>query len=223
MILGPHGGDARHRLCPHVPRPLPTGSWRGNRGLPYFGAVDSPVPGLRQRIQGHPGEHHQVLQELFRELAPPLEMAARHALSRGLPPPGLRLALTYQMIYEQPLCRSRPKPWSSSARGSRTVVGKARFPGPTQLGQYPELGKKTAEPSPAPNWWRSPTPAMQFEAKELFQQALSGFSPVVRRDSGNRHMLLPREAAMISALHLFTRPTGPLKTALSAGSWAFLL
>jgi len=59
-------------------------------------------------------------------------------------------ALTYQMIYDQPVCHEFPNIRAKTllviGQADRTVVGKARVKKDqlASVGQYPELGRKTA-------------------------------------------------------------------------------
>ncbi|UFH56076.1 alpha/beta fold hydrolase [Spirosoma sp. KNUC1025] len=63
-------------------------------------------------------------------------------------------ALTYQMIYEQPICyelgKIRVPTLLIIGQADRTIVGKARVPKPivNQFGQYPQLGKRTQQQIP---------------------------------------------------------------------------
>ena len=111
------------------------------------------------------------------------EIAARQRLSGDYPLLALVSALTYQMIYEQPVCYEFPlvkaKTLVIVGQGDRTVVGKARVPKELlpKVGQYPELGKKTARAIPGAKLVEIPNAGHlpQFEAPEKFQQALLGF------------------------------------------------
>ncbi len=111
------------------------------------------------------------------------EIAARQRLSGDYPLLALVSALTYQMIYEQPVCYEFPhvkvKTLVIVGQGDRTVVGKARVPKEllAKVGQYPELGKKTAKAIPGAKLVEIPDSGHlpQFEAKESFQQALLNF------------------------------------------------
>ena len=111
------------------------------------------------------------------------EIAARQRLSGDYPLLALVSALTYQMIYEQPVVYEFPQVKAKTlvivGQGDRTVVGKARVPKELlpKVGQYPELGKKTARAIPGAKLVEIPNAGHlpQFEAKELFQQALLGF------------------------------------------------
>jgi pimeloyl-ACP methyl ester carboxylesterase len=92
-------------------------------------------------------------------------------------------ALTYQMIYEQPVCHEfsniRAKTLLVIGQSDRTVVGKARVKKEllSNVGQYPELGRKTAKLIPGSvlvelsNVGHIP----HFEATERFHQELLSF------------------------------------------------
>jgi pimeloyl-ACP methyl ester carboxylesterase len=110
-------------------------------------------------------------------------VAIRMRLSGEYPRQALSAALTYQMIYEQPVCHEfaalRPKTLLVIGQADRTVVGKARVPKELlpSAGQYPELGRKTAQLIPGarlaelPNVGHIP----HLEAKDRFHQELLGF------------------------------------------------
>ena len=109
--------------------------------------------------------------------------AVRMRLSGEYPRMALSAALTYQMIYEQPVCHEfnklRVKTLLVIGQSDRTVVGKARLPKALLpvAGQYPELGRKTANLIPGsrlvevPNVGHIP----HFEARERFNQELLSF------------------------------------------------
>ena len=111
------------------------------------------------------------------------EIAARQRLSGDYPLLALVSALTYQMIYEQPVLYEFPHVKAKTlvivGQGDRTVVGKPRVPKELlpKVGQYPELGKKTAKAIPGAKLVEIPNAGHlpQFEAPEKFQQALLGF------------------------------------------------
>jgi pimeloyl-ACP methyl ester carboxylesterase len=111
------------------------------------------------------------------------EIAARQRLSGDYPLLALVSALTYQMIYEQPVVYEFPHVKAKTlvivGQGDRTVVGKPRVPKELlpKVGQYPELGKKTAKAIPGAKLVEIPNAGHlpMFEAKELFQQTLLGF------------------------------------------------
>jgi pimeloyl-ACP methyl ester carboxylesterase len=110
-------------------------------------------------------------------------VAARWSGSGEFPRLAMSSALTYQMIYEQPVCHEFPyikaKTLLVIGQADRTVVGKARVKKEMlgSVGQYPELGRKTASLIPnstlveIPNVGHIP----HFEAKEKFHQELLSF------------------------------------------------
>jgi pimeloyl-ACP methyl ester carboxylesterase len=112
-----------------------------------------------------------------------VKMAARQRRSGEYPRLALASALTYLMIYEQPVCHEfsqvKAKALLLIGQADRTVVGKARVPKELlpQLGQYPALGKKTAKLMPnatlveIPNVGHVP----HFEAPARFHQELLAF------------------------------------------------
>ena len=110
-------------------------------------------------------------------------VALRMRLSGEYPRQALSAALTYQMIYEQPVCHEfadlRVRTLLVIGQSDRTVVGKARLPKAllAVAGRYPELGRKTARLIPGsrlvevPNTGHIP----HLEAKEIFHRELLGF------------------------------------------------
>jgi pimeloyl-ACP methyl ester carboxylesterase len=110
-------------------------------------------------------------------------VTARWKGSGEYPRLAMSSALTYQMIYEQPVCHEfssiKAKTLLVIGQSDRTVVGKARVKKEllTTVGQYPALGRKTASLIPGsvlveiPNVGHIP----HFEAKEKFHQELLSF------------------------------------------------
>lgn len=80
-----------------------------------------------------------------------VSVAVRWKASGEYPRLALSSALTYQMIYEQPVCHEfaniHAKTLLVIGQADRTVVGKARVKKDllASVGQYPELGRKTAK------------------------------------------------------------------------------
>ena len=78
------------------------------------------------------------------------EVAVRQKGSGEFPRLAMSSALTYEMIYEQPVCHDfgavKAKTLLVIGQADRTVVGKARVKKEllSTVGQYPELGRKTA-------------------------------------------------------------------------------
>jgi pimeloyl-ACP methyl ester carboxylesterase len=110
-------------------------------------------------------------------------VAARMKLSGEYPRMARSAALTYQMIYEQPVCHEfaaiRVPTLLVIGQADRTVVGKARVKKEflSQVGQYPELGRKTARLIPGARLVEIPGVGHipHFEAKEKFHQELLTF------------------------------------------------
>jgi pimeloyl-ACP methyl ester carboxylesterase len=79
------------------------------------------------------------------------ELAVRQRLSGEYPRLAMSSALTYEMIYEQPVCHEFPNIKAKTllviGQSDRTVVGKARVKKDLlpHVGKYPELGRKTAK------------------------------------------------------------------------------
>lgn len=82
------------------------------------------------------------------------EVAVRQRLSGEYSRLAMSAALTYEMIYEQPVCHEfaqiKAKTLLVIGQSDRTVVGKARVKKEllSQVGQYPELGRKTSKQIP---------------------------------------------------------------------------
>lgn len=110
-------------------------------------------------------------------------IAARMRESGEYPRLAMSAALTYQMIYLQPVSHEfdqvKAKTLLVIGQEDRTVVGKARVKKELLplYGQYPQLGKKTAKLIPnatlveMPNIGHIP----HFEAKDAFHRALIAF------------------------------------------------
>lgn len=109
--------------------------------------------------------------------------ALRQRLSGEYPRLALSAALTYQMIYEQPVCHEfaqlRARTLLVIGQADRTVVGKARLPKELlgKAGQYPELGRRTARLIPQSKLVEIPKVGHipHLEARERFNQELLDF------------------------------------------------
>jgi pimeloyl-ACP methyl ester carboxylesterase len=112
-----------------------------------------------------------------------VKVAARQRLSGEYPRLALSSALTYLMIYEQPVCHEFPQVKAKTlliiGQADRTVVGKARVPKEMlpQVGQYPALGKKIAKLIPHATLVEIPEVGHvpHFEAPERFHRELLSF------------------------------------------------
>jgi pimeloyl-ACP methyl ester carboxylesterase len=111
------------------------------------------------------------------------DVAIRMRRSGEYPRQALSSALTYQMIYEQPVCHEFPDVPARTlliiGQSDRTVVGKARMKKELLplAGNYPELGRKTAKLIPhatlveVPNAGHIP----RFEFPALYHKELLRF------------------------------------------------
>ena len=112
-----------------------------------------------------------------------VQVAARWRLSGEYPRLAMSAALTYQMIYEQPVCHEfgdiKARTLLVIGQADRTVVGKARVPKALlpQAGQYPQLGRRTAQLIPGAKLVELPDVGHipHFEAAERFHQELLAF------------------------------------------------
>jgi pimeloyl-ACP methyl ester carboxylesterase len=112
-----------------------------------------------------------------------VQVAARWKLSGEYPRLAKASALTYQMIYEQPVCHEfsylQPKTLLVIGQADRTVVGKARVKKEllSQVGQYPALGQKTVKLIPHATLVEIPQTGHipHLEATARFHQELLAF------------------------------------------------
>ncbi|MGA2402324.1 MAG: alpha/beta hydrolase [Syntrophobacteraceae bacterium] len=110
-------------------------------------------------------------------------VAARCKMSGEYPRLAMASALTYQMIYEQPVCHEfadiKAKTLLVIGQTDRTVVGKAKLKKELLpvVGQYPELGRKTAKLIPGAKLIEIPGVGHipHFEATERFHEELLTF------------------------------------------------
>ncbi len=110
-------------------------------------------------------------------------VAARWKLSAEYPRLAKAAALTYAMIYEQPVCHEfgnlAAKTLLVIGQADRTVVGKARVKKELlpRVGQYPELGRKTVKLIPNARLVELPDVGHipHLEAKERFHRELLSF------------------------------------------------
>lgn len=116
----------------------------------------------------------------YREYA---ELAVRQRLSGEYPRLAMSSALTYEMIYEQPVCHEfqniKARTLLVIGQADRTVVGKARVKKELlpHVGQYPELGRKTAKLIPGAKLVEIPKVGHipHMEMKDKFHEALLNF------------------------------------------------
>jgi pimeloyl-ACP methyl ester carboxylesterase len=110
----------------------------------YQAELNTPEEGIRNYFRSY----YVQWKPEYEEYA---SVAVRWKASGEYPRLVLSSALTYQMIYEQPVCHEfaniRAKTLLVIGQADRTVVGKARVKKDvlTTVGQYPALGRKTAK------------------------------------------------------------------------------
>ncbi len=114
----------------------------------YQGELNASEEGIRNYIRGY----FVTWKPEYDEYA---DVAIRMRKSGEYPRQALSSALTYQMIYEQPVCHEFPNVKVRTlliiGQSDRTVVGKARMKKEfvPLAGNYPELGRKTARLIPS--------------------------------------------------------------------------
>ena len=151
--------------------------------VPYTPLEDA----YRRELNATPEAIHAYHRTYYAQWRPEYDeyadVAVRWQGSGEYPRLAMSSALTYQMIYEQPVCHEfgdiRAKTLLVIGQADRTVVGKARVKKELlpHVGQYPELGRKTAHMIPGaklvelPNVGHIP----HFEAKGRFHEELLAF------------------------------------------------
>jgi len=142
----------------------------------YQAELNAPEEGIRNY-------HRSYYVQWKPEYGEYANVAVRWKASSEYPRLVLSSALTYQMIYEQPVCHEfaniQAKTLLVIGQADRTVVGKARVKQDliASVGQYPELGRKTAKLISGstlvelPNVGHIP----HLEAMERFHQELLSF------------------------------------------------
>jgi pimeloyl-ACP methyl ester carboxylesterase len=111
------------------------------------------------------------------------ELAVRQRLGGEYPRLAMSSALTYEMIYEQPVCHEfhniQVKTLLVIGQSDRTVVGKARVKKELlpRVGQYPELGRTTVKLIPGAKLVEIARVGHipHLEAKDTFHEALLNF------------------------------------------------
>lgn len=128
----------------------PIGLEEYRRFVPYVSVDELYRSELRASAEKILAYHKTYFVTWRREYGEYAEVAARQRSSGEFPRQALSSALTYEMIYQQPVCHEfgevKAKTLLVIGQADRTVVGKARVKKellPT-VGQYPALGRKTA-------------------------------------------------------------------------------
>jgi pimeloyl-ACP methyl ester carboxylesterase len=127
--------------------------------------------------------HKTYFVNLLPEYGEYAELAVRQRLSGEYPRLAMSSALTYEMIYEQPVCHEfqqiKAKTLLIIGQADRTVVGKARVKKEflPHVGQYPELGRKTAKLIPGAKLVEIAKVGHipHMEMKDQFHEALLNF------------------------------------------------
>jgi pimeloyl-ACP methyl ester carboxylesterase len=119
--------------------------------VPYVSVDDQYRNELKTTAESIRSYHKTYFVNWMPEFGEYAEIAVRQRLSGEYPRLAMSAALTYEMIIEQPVCHEfaelRAKTLLVIGQSDRTVVGKARVRKELlpKVGQYPELGRKTAK------------------------------------------------------------------------------
>ena len=122
--------------------------------VPYVSVDDQYQSELKTSAERIRNYHKTYFVNWLPEYGEYAELAVRQRLGSEYPRLAMSSALTYEMIYEQPVCHEfqniKAKTMLVIGQADRTVVGKARVRKDllSQVGQYPELGRKTARMIP---------------------------------------------------------------------------
>jgi pimeloyl-ACP methyl ester carboxylesterase len=110
----------------------------------YQNELNATEEGIRNYHKSYYGQWKPAYEEY-------VQVSVRWKASAEYPRLAMASALTYQMIYEQPVCYEfshiKTKTLLIIGQADRTVVGKARVKKEllSMAGQYPELGRKTSK------------------------------------------------------------------------------
>jgi pimeloyl-ACP methyl ester carboxylesterase len=151
--------------------------------VPYLSLEELYRNELNATEQGIRNYHKSYYVKMKPEYQEYATVAARQRLSGEYPRLAMSSALTYEMIYTQPVCyefsRIAAKTLVVIGQADRTVVGKARVKKELlpYAGQYPELGRKTAKAIPNARLVELADVGHipHFEAKEGFHSELLKF------------------------------------------------
>jgi pimeloyl-ACP methyl ester carboxylesterase len=119
--------------------------------VPYVSVDELYLNELKATAESIRNYHKTYFVNWLTEYGEYAELAVRQRLSGEYPRLAMSSALTYEMIYEQPVCHEfqqiKAKTLLVIGQSDRTVVGKARVKKELlpYVGQYPELGRKTAK------------------------------------------------------------------------------
>ncbi|MEI6305215.1 MAG: alpha/beta hydrolase [Deltaproteobacteria bacterium] len=119
--------------------------------VPYVSVDDQYQSELKVTAESIRNYHKTYFVNWLPEYGEYAELAVRQRLGGEYPRLAMSSALTYEMIYEQPVRHEfhniRAKTLLVIGQADRTVVGKARVKKNllSQVGQYPELGRRTSK------------------------------------------------------------------------------
>jgi pimeloyl-ACP methyl ester carboxylesterase len=153
------------------------------RFVPYVAVDEQYRTELKATAEGIRNYHKTYFVTWLQEYGEYAELAIRQRLSGEYPRLAMSAALTYEMIYEQPVCHElgqiKAKSLLIIGQADRTVVGKARVKKELlpYVGQYPELGRKTAKLIPGAKLVELAAVGHipHMEAKYNFHEALLNF------------------------------------------------
>jgi pimeloyl-ACP methyl ester carboxylesterase len=132
----------------------PIGLEEYRRFVPYVSPDDQYRSELNASADSIRAYHKSYFVTWRSEYGEYAEVAVRQKSSGEFPRLAMASALTYEMIYEQPVCHEfgdvKARTLLVIGQADRTVVGKARVKKEllSTVGQYPELGRKTATQIP---------------------------------------------------------------------------
>ena len=151
--------------------------------VPYVSVDEQFRNEMKATAEGIRTYHKSYFVNWLPEFGEFAEVAVRQRLSGEYPRLAMSSALTYEMIYEQPVCHEfagiKARTLLVIGQSDRTVVGKARVKKELlpRVGQYPELGRATARQIPGArlvelaNVGHIP----HMEMKDRFHEALLNF------------------------------------------------
>lgn len=151
--------------------------------VPYVSVDEQYQNELKATAESIRNYHKTYFVKWLSEYGEYAEIAVRQRLSGEYPRLVMSSALTYEMIYEQPVCHEfehiKAKTLLVIGQSDRTVVGKARVKKEllSHVGQYPELGRKTAKLIPGAKLVEIAKVGHipHMEMKDKFQEALLNF------------------------------------------------
>ena len=151
--------------------------------VPYVSVDELYRSELKATAEGIRNYHKSYFVNWLSEFGKFAEAAVRQRLSGEYPRLAMSSALTYEMIYEQPVCHEfagiTARTLLVIGQSDRTVVGKARVKKELlpRVGQYPELGRKTARLIPGARLVELAKVGHipHLEMKDRFHEALLNF------------------------------------------------